>query len=189
MFEGFITSLPINSLNSPPPQFRVQCLQGSLCFQASLFKMTADCLERLITPGLLSGDKEREACDALEPDSGYVRHPPTPHMLNTFITPDDQLFQTIHMGAAVVNESRYIIKVDGLVERPFSLSMGQLKQFPSTTVTAFHECYGPPLKAPKENYWRIGNIKWTGARLKTVLDLAQPLPEAQFVWSEGLDYG
>jgi DMSO/TMAO reductase YedYZ molybdopterin-dependent catalytic subunit len=153
--------------------------------------MTADLhdLERLIALGLLSEDEEREACNDLDPDSGYVRPLLPPHMLNTFITPDDQLFQTINMGAAVVNQNRYIIKVDGLVERPFSLCMAQLKQFPSTTVTAFHECYGPPLKAPTENYWRIGNMEWTGARLKTVLDLARPLPEAQFVWSDGLDYG
>lgn len=33
------------------------------------------------------------------------------------------------------------------------------------------------------------NIKWTGVRLKTIMDLAKPLPEAKFVWSEGLDFG
>jgi len=68
-------------------------------------------------------------------------------------------------------------------------SLAQLRKFQSTTITAFHECYGSPVKPPTENVWRIGNVTWTGVSLQTLLDIAQPLPEAQFVWSEGLDFG
>lgn len=133
--------------------------------------------------------EERKACLGLDPKGFFIRHPPTPHHLTSFITPDEQLFQTIHMGAAVIETDCHLITVDGLVGRPFNISLAHLKRFPSTTITAFHECYGSPVKPPTENLWRIGNVKWTGVRLQTLLDIARPQPEAQFVWSEGLDFG
>jgi len=134
-------------------------------------------------------NQEREACSSIKPAGFFIRHPPAPHLLNSFITPDSQLFQTIHMGAAVVNLEKWMLVVDGLVSHPFSVTLADLYKFPKTTVTAFHECYGSPVKPPVENLWRVGNVEWTGVRLNTLLSLASPLPEAQFVWSEGLDHG
>ncbi|KAF5635903.1 sulfite oxidase s [Fusarium sp. NRRL 52700] len=132
---------------------------------------------------------EREACIRIEPEGFFLRPPPTPRHLSSFITPDDQLFQTIHMGAAVVNEAKWLLVIDGLVRKPFALSLAQLKALPQTSVTSFHECYGSPLKPPTSNPWRIGNVVWTGVQLSTILALGGPLPEANFVWSEGLDHG
>ena len=134
-------------------------------------------------------DEERQACKELDPKGFFIRHPPKPHLLSSFITPDDQLFQTIHMGAAVIDEINYKIIIDGLVERSFSLTLDQLKRLPKTTITSFHECYGSPVKPPTENLWRIGNVNWTGVPLKIIVELAKPLPEAKFVWSDGLDFG
>jgi hypothetical protein len=97
--------------------------------------------------------EEPKACLGLDPKGFFIRHPPTPHHLISFITPEEQLFQTIHMGGAVIDTDRYSIIVDGLVRRPFRLPLAQLKKFPSTTLTAFHECYGSPLKPPTENLY------------------------------------
>ncbi|KAF5633762.1 sulfite oxidase [Fusarium sp. NRRL 25303] len=132
---------------------------------------------------------ERDACTSIDPEGFFLRPPPTPDHLSSFITPDDQLFQTIHMGAAVVDNAKWLLVVDGLVRKPFALSLAQLKALPQTSVTSFHECYGSPLKPPTSNPWRIGNVLWTGVRLSTILALSKPLPEACFVWSEGLDHG
>jgi DMSO/TMAO reductase YedYZ molybdopterin-dependent catalytic subunit len=134
-------------------------------------------------------EEERKACLRLDPNGFFIRHPPAPRHLTSFITSDEQLFQTIHMGAAVIDMDRYSLTVDGLVERPLTMSLAQIKQFPSTTITAFHECYGSPVKPPTENVWRIGNVEWTGVPLRSLLNIVQPHPEAQFVWSEGLDFG
>ncbi len=134
-------------------------------------------------------DEERKACVGIDPRGFYIRHPPTPHLLDAFITKDDDLFQTIHMGGAVVDPSNYSITVDGLVKYPLSLTFEQLKKLPCTTITAFHECYGSPIKPPTENVWRIGNVRWTGVPLVAILEIAQPLSGAKFVWSEGLDFG
>ncbi|EXK27687.1 hypothetical protein FOMG_15915 [Fusarium oxysporum f. sp. melonis 26406] len=132
---------------------------------------------------------ERHALIDINPCGFYIRHPPKPHLLNDAITPDNLLFQTIHMGAAVINASKWTLIVDGLVESPFSISLDQLKRLPQKSVTSFHECYGSPIKPPVEAVWRVGNVIWTGVPLAFLISLASPLPEARFVWSDGLDYG
>ncbi|KAK2668359.1 Eukaryotic molybdopterin oxidoreductase [Fusarium oxysporum f. sp. vasinfectum] len=105
---------------------------------------------------------EREACTSIDPKGFFLRPPPTPHHLSFFITPDDQLFQTIHMGAAVVDDATWLLVVDGLVRKPLALSLAQLEALPQTS---------------------------TSVRLSTILAVAEPLPAARFVWSEGLDHG
>lgn len=136
-----------------------------------------------------SDDSERDALQAIDPPGGFIRHPPPPHELATEVTDDSQLFQTIHMGAAVVDEGKWRLVVDGLVERPFSMSYAQLKSMPSTTITSFHECYGSPVAPPTHALWRIGNVKWTGVRVADLLRLARPKPEVTHVWSQGLESG
>ncbi|KAK4554576.1 hypothetical protein LTR86_008431 [Recurvomyces mirabilis] len=136
-----------------------------------------------------TNDEERAAFIALEPAGFTIRHPPAPHDLDTFITPDDKLFQTIHMGAAVVDPSKWHLVITGLVEHPFALNLEQLRMMPKHTVTAVHECYGSPLKPATEALWRIGNVRWTGVPLAYLLDLAKPLAKAIHIWSEGLDRG
>ena len=59
--------------------------------------------------------EERKAFLKLDPAGFYLRPPPEPHELDSFITSDEQLFQTIHMGAAVVDEDKWVLVVDGLV--------------------------------------------------------------------------
>ncbi|PLB48734.1 sulfite reductase [Aspergillus steynii IBT 23096] len=94
------------------------------------------------------------------------------------------------MGAAVVDTSRWHLVINGLVERPFSLNLEQLRQMPAESVTSFHECYGSPLVPPTKNVWRIGNVKWTGVPLRYLLSIARPHPgRGLFVWSDGLDSG
>lgn len=135
-----------------------------------------------------SEDEEREAVVSRE-DGFHLRPSPAPHCLEDFITHDDDLFQTIHMGAAHVDHDRWRLVVTGLVFHPFSLSLAQLKALPSRTITSFHECFGSPLKPATSALWRIGNVQWTGVTLKSLLDIAEVSQDVSFVWSEGLDCG
>ncbi|KAK5163911.1 uncharacterized protein LTR77_010306 [Saxophila tyrrhenica] len=137
----------------------------------------------------LAEDEERSAFVKLDPAGFFIRHPPPPHELDSFITDDDSLFQTIHMGAAVVDESKWRLVVSGLVSNPFSLTLGQLRNFPSETITAFMECYGSPLVPPTKALRRIGNVTWTGVPLSTLLSQAQPHESGSYVWTTGLDRG
>lgn len=134
-------------------------------------------------------DDERSAFVKLDPSGFLIRHPPKPHLLDTYITPDDQLFQTIHMGAAVVDQEIWVLVIDGLVEKPFALNFDMLQELPSRTITSFHECYGSPIKPATTALWRVGNVQWTGVPLRALLEIAKPLPGASFVWSDGLDRG
>jgi DMSO/TMAO reductase YedYZ molybdopterin-dependent catalytic subunit len=61
--------------------------------------------------------------------------------------------------------------VDGLVEHPLRLSLGNLRAMPSRTQITRHDCV--------EGWSCIG--KWTGAPLQAVLDQAALKPEAHFV--------
>jgi DMSO/TMAO reductase YedYZ molybdopterin-dependent catalytic subunit len=62
------------------------------------------------------------------------------------------------MGAAVVDVERWQLVIDGLIQKPYALSLADLRRFPQVTVTAFHECYGSPLAPPVTALWRIGNV-------------------------------
>ncbi|KAK3047317.1 hypothetical protein LTR09_011307 [Extremus antarcticus] len=137
----------------------------------------------------LQEDEERSAFVKLDPSTFFIRHPPPPHELGPSITDDEFLFQTIHMGAAIVDESRYRISITGLVDNPYSLTLTQLHALPSTTITAFHECYGSPLVPPTKALRRIGNVTWTGVPLHVLLVYARPKVSGTYVWSSGLDHG
>jgi len=136
-----------------------------------------------------SDGSERQAVKDIDPRGFFIRHPPQPHELDTEVTDESHLFQTIHMGSAVVDEDGWRLVLDGLVERPLSLTFVQLKGLPRTTITSFHECYGSPIAPPTKALWRIGNVKWTGVRLRDLLRVARLKHDARYVWSQGLESG
>jgi len=63
------------------------------------------------------------------------------------------------------------LEVGGLVERPWSLSLDQLRALPSRTQITRHDCV--------EGWSCIG--KWKGARLGALLDLVRVKPQAKYV--------
>lgn len=119
---------------------------------------------------------ERAALLTISPVGTHIRPPPPPPVLSPFITPDAHLFQTIHMGPAHVSLPLYRLIIAGdptMIPHPQSLTLAALQALcPSTTVTAFHECYGPPTAPPTKNHWRVGNVRWTGVPLCEVLRVA-----------------
>jgi DMSO/TMAO reductase YedYZ molybdopterin-dependent catalytic subunit len=134
---------------------------------------------------------ERDAFIRLDPPGFHIRNPPPPHDLDTYITPDDKLFQTTHMGHAMIDPSRYRIVVDGLVDHPITLTLSNLHSMPQTSITSFHECFGSPLKPPIERCCRIGNVVWSGVKVSHILSLAG-LPattSSLYLWTSGLDRG
>ena len=65
----------------------------------------------------------------------------------------------------------YRLPVSGLVERPLSLDLAQLRALPSRTQITRHDCV--------EGWSCIG--KWKGVPIGHVLDLARPTAEARFL--------
>ena len=66
---------------------------------------------------------------------------------------------------------RLALSVEGLVARPGTYSLADLKRFPSRTQVTRHTC--------EEGWSAIG--EWTGVQLGRVLEAAGMLPEARFV--------
>jgi DMSO/TMAO reductase YedYZ molybdopterin-dependent catalytic subunit len=76
------------------------------------------------------------------------------------------------------------LSVEGLVARPGSFSLAELKRLPSRTQITRHTC--------EEGWSAIG--EWVGVPLSRVLDAAGMLPEARFVsfysyddWADSID--
>lgn len=65
----------------------------------------------------------------------------------------------------------YRLVVDGLVERPLSLSLADLRGRPAQSQITKHDCV--------EGWTSIG--EWTGVRLETLLDEAGLKPEAKYI--------
>lgn len=65
----------------------------------------------------------------------------------------------------------YRLVIDGLVERPLSLSLADLRARPSQSQITKHDCV--------EGWTSIG--EWTGARLDALLDEAGLRPEAKYI--------
>ena len=65
----------------------------------------------------------------------------------------------------------YRLEVGGLVDKPASLSLAELRALPSRTQITRHDCV--------EGWSAIG--KWKGAKLSALLDMVHPLSAARYV--------
>ena len=83
-------------------------------------------------------------------------------------TPADKFFTTQHYGHPVVEPATFRLKVTGLVNKPLSLSLDELRAIGNTELIAGFECSGN--RRPLQGL--SGNGRWTGVPLKAVLDRA-----------------
>ena len=83
-------------------------------------------------------------------------------------TPADRFFTTQHYGHPVVEPSTFRLKVTGLVNKPLSLSLDELRAIGNTELIAGFECSGN--RRPLQGL--SGNGRWNGVPLKAVLDRA-----------------
>jgi sulfane dehydrogenase subunit SoxC len=113
--------------------------------------------------------------------------------LHGTITPADLHFERHHGGVAVVDPRAYRLLVHGLVDRPLTFTLDDLKRFPAVSRVCFLECSG--------NFVRTGGEKttaqalcgltsqseWTGVRLATILREVGARPRASWFLAEGQD--
>jgi DMSO/TMAO reductase YedYZ molybdopterin-dependent catalytic subunit len=100
-------------------------------------------------------------------------------------TPKDQFFTTQHYGHPVVDPATFHLKVSGLVERPKSFSLDDLRRMRSAELIAGFECSGN--RRPLQGL--SGNGRWTGVPLRVVLDQADVKPQAREFVFFGADHG
>ncbi|HEX6475744.1 MAG TPA: molybdopterin-dependent oxidoreductase [Acidimicrobiales bacterium] len=139
-----------------------------------------------------------------EPDAGLVVHSTAPlncetsipALIGGVVMPNSRFYVRNHFATPALDAATWQLEVGGLVERPLTLSLRDLRNMRSHTVVATLECAGngrtmltPPADGEQ---WRLGAVstaEWTGVPLVELLDRAGPTPEAAEVIFRGADQG
>jgi sulfite oxidase len=111
-----------------------------------------------------------------------------------WLTPIDRFFVRCHTYIPKVNLNEWNLKIDGVVEQPITLAMGDLKKFPRAELVGVLECagngrsfYRPRLPGAQWDFGSVGNARWTGVRLRDVLQKAGLKTSAREILLDGAD--
>lgn len=117
-------------------------------------------------------------------------------LVQSWQTPTSLFYVRSHAPNPVIDLSQFRLTVAGMVRRPMTLSLGELRRFADRSTTATLTCAGNRRgEFNKEGkvggvQWEagaIGNATWAGVSLADVLRLAEVRDGARHVWFEGLD--
>lgn len=127
--------------------------------------------------------------------NAYAPDAETPlDLLTTYVTPNDVFFVRHHWNANAPDPRTWRLAVDGDVERPLSLSLAELKRLPRATATCVLQCAGngraffePPIPGVQWRYGAVGNARWTGVRVRDLLEKAGLKAGAKHLHTAGAD--
>jgi sulfite oxidase len=112
----------------------------------------------------------------------------------TRITPLERFYLRNHFDMPEVDVAKWRLQIRGLVEKPLSLSLADLRRMPQTTLEAVLQCAGngrglftPHVPGVQWRYGAMGNAAWKGVRLKDLLARAAPKQDAAFVQVQGAE--
>ncbi len=117
-------------------------------------------------------------------------------LAGSWITPLEHFFVRSHAPVPEVDVAAHRVSVEGLVERPLSLSVSDLEALPRSETLATLTCAGNRRSEHSARrtvagvQWKegaIGNARWGGVRLAEVLKRAGIKPGAKHVWFESVD--
>ena len=106
--------------------------------------------------------------------------------LTSWLTPTEDFFSIGHYGTPEVDASAYRLQVTGLVERPISLTLDELKARPKVEPTTVFECSG---NSRGLVHGMVGNATWAGAALMPLLAEVRPTADSREVYFWGADTG
>jgi DMSO/TMAO reductase YedYZ molybdopterin-dependent catalytic subunit len=105
--------------------------------------------------------------------------------LKDWITPNPEVFHVQHYGVPEFEADQWRLQVSGLIRKPRSLTLAELKARRRTTLTATLECSG---NGSSDKFMgAIGNVQWTGTRLAPLLEECSPLKRGIEVVFFGVD--
>jgi len=118
------------------------------------------------------------------------------HTLTGTITPNDLVFERHHAGVPNIDPAKYKLVIHGLVDRPLTFTLDDLKRFPSVSRVHFLECSGNgrgAFRTPKGDMTAqqvdgmTSNGEWTGVPLALLLREAGAKSSATWFLAEGGD--
>lgn len=114
------------------------------------------------------------------------------------LTPNDAFYVRWHLQVLPtrIDLRTWRLRIDGNVEKPLELSLDDLKKMEPVSVVAVNQCSGnsrsffePPIPGSQWGNGAMGNARWTGVRLKDLLDKAGLKEGTVQVAFQGLDRG
>jgi DMSO/TMAO reductase YedYZ molybdopterin-dependent catalytic subunit len=111
-------------------------------------------------------------------------------------TPADQFYVRWHWAniPTEVDTEKFRLTIRGHVTKPLSLSLKVVQSLPQVELSAVNQCsgnsrgfFGPRVAGAQWGNGAMGNTRWTGVRLRDVLDLAGVKAGALQVRFKGLD--
>ena len=119
-----------------------------------------------------------------------------PALVGGVVMPSAHFYVRNHFQIPDLDPSAFRLSVGGLVERPLSLSVRDLRQMPSKALVVTLECAGngrtlfnPPIEGEKWNLGAVSTAEWIGVPLMEVLDRAGIRAGARDVLFRGADGG
>src|ERR1700754_2274820 len=112
------------------------------------------------------------------------------------ITPNKALFVRYHLSDVPLNidPDKFTLAVKGKVDRPLTLSLKDIRKLKATEIVAVNQCSGnsrgfsnPRVAGGQLGHGAMGNARWRGVPLKTVLDMAGVQAGAKQVTFGGMD--
>jgi DMSO/TMAO reductase YedYZ molybdopterin-dependent catalytic subunit len=174
---------------------------GAAALTVTPLRALASTMVKLPLPG---GPDGREITTVFPQKGALILQRTRPPLLETpmevfdrsIFTPNDQFYVRWHW-AGIPNEvdvNSFRLTVHGHVERPLSLSIDDILAFPQVELAAINQCSGnsrgyfePRVSGAQWSHGAMGNARWTGVSLKTVLDRAGVKAGAIQVRFDGLD--
>jgi sulfite oxidase len=117
------------------------------------------------------------------------------HLLdNSWITPNDLHYVRTHLPTPEIDLKTWSLIVDGEVNEPLKLTLGDIHGFRETTRAVTLECSGngrvysdPPVPGLKWEKGAVGTARWTGVSLRDVLNKAGIKSTAKHIILNGAD--
>ena len=174
-------SIPPGEHVTPPAQFtRREALRGGLGAMAL-------CVAGWPLAGM--------AFPAEQPDEELVSFLDTPRTsenrldwetLSDWLTPQDQAFNVQHYGVPEFSEPGFKLEITGLVARPRTLTMADVKALPRKDQLMTLECSGNG--SSKGFMDAVYNSRWTGTPLAPLLKQCRLDPRAKEIVFFGMDH-